>query len=146
MKIQTNPFHRGTTWILLSLLVLGVVAEPAKPKPPPPEPVAAGVVIGVTVVACGGVCVYMLIRTCKRIFDNTNQPSNWTDGTCSERTVAPTNWTDSNPAAIWYLQKSDDGGKTWFEIDVQVGRVNDLDFFDNYPNDSECAIYRLLGE
>lgn len=154
MKIRINPLHRIVAIAIILATTLNYLNDlNAKPVP---RNDGGGCAIGVAVMICGGVVVYCLIRTCKKVFDTNSPPRtnswDWPSNQsppCIE-IILPCPGESTNQSfiksgvlTIHELQRTTNF-IDWDTIDTQYGEVDELSFSDYDPPQSG-ALYRLIS-
>lgn len=123
------------------------------PAKPVPKNDGAGAAIGVAMLVCGGVVVYCLVRTCKKVFNTNNPPRQMWESNQSPmciEIVLPCAGDGSNQSliisgvdAMHELQRTTNFSD-WDTIDAKYGDVDELNFEDYNPPASS-AFYRLVS-
>lgn len=106
--------------LIVALLVVDVPTTNA--QEPPPEKGMAGAAVVVVVV--GGVCVYVLVRLCQRVFPKTPSPStNSPPEAIGAKPDTAGSWSYSAPVSCYTPQ---DDGPSWPQVTMELsGYVED---------------------
>lgn len=154
MKIRINPLHRIVTACSIILIVASALNYAG--ARPVPRNDSGGCGIAVAVLVCGGVVVYCLVSTCKKVFGTNNPPQTnlwaWTSNQsppCIEFVVPCSPCGQSNSALQAFgtfheLQRTTNGGADWESIQEQSGNIDEL-VFEDYDPPQSGAIYRLIS-